>query len=501
MDLTMEKTPLRFLRPIRLDVRTQEETAETLVPDGAPDIAAVADCTAEPLLRGKDLRDGSLTISGGIKGTVLYLPEDESYPRNLQCYLPFTVKLEDPGFSEQSRVLCQLAVKSVDARVINARKALLRVSLSCAVAAYEEAEEAACLLEQPWEALETREALTEVCLPLEAAERPFVVRESLEIPQDLPAAAEIYRCRCRLIPGEEKLLGRKAVFKGALQCAVLYRDGDGGLHRIQREIPYSQYLELAAEYDREDVAVTEVLTGFDLETDGQEDCRTLYLTAHLLGQGLVQGLRTVRSIGDIYATAGRLTERWREMHLTGLLDRHTGLEQARVSLSEPLTEVLDAGVYVDVPTQDRDGDAVTVAAPVECRVLGYDAQGRLRAATGRAEVRRAFALAPQAQCCPMAALTEEPEADSATALRCSILLSADFYAKQRLHCFDGGAWEPLDEEPERPAVVLRTAPAGTELWELAKASRTSAAAIRQANHLEGDVLQKDAMVLIPAAYL
>ena len=63
MELSMQTTPLKFLRCVYHSIQTQEETAEPIVPDSEPDIDAVADCTANLILREKDLRQGSAIIS------------------------------------------------------------------------------------------------------------------------------------------------------------------------------------------------------------------------------------------------------------------------------------------------------------------------------------------------------------------------------------------------------------------------------------------------------
>ena len=125
MELMLQTNPLCYLKTAVREVRCQEETGETLVPDGEPDIATLADCAAEVYLRGKDLREGTVTVAGGVKGTVLYLPEDGTTVRCLECYLPFTIKVEHqpsptgrtcaancgsgrwtPGFSTPGRRCC-----------------------------------------------------------------------------------------------------------------------------------------------------------------------------------------------------------------------------------------------------------------------------------------------------------------------------------------------------------------------------------------------------------
>ena len=141
MELMLQTNPLCYLKTRRPGGPLSGETGETLVPDGEPDIATLADCAAEVYLRGKDLREGTVTVAGGVKGTVLYLPEDGTTVRCLECYLPFTIKVEHPALTDRSDVCCELRVRSVDARILNARKALLRVNLACAVTAYQAAAE------------------------------------------------------------------------------------------------------------------------------------------------------------------------------------------------------------------------------------------------------------------------------------------------------------------------------------------------------------------------
>ena len=71
MELMLQTNPLCYLKTAVREVRCQEETGETLVPDGEPDIATLADCAAEVYLRGKDLREGTGPVAGGGKGRVL----------------------------------------------------------------------------------------------------------------------------------------------------------------------------------------------------------------------------------------------------------------------------------------------------------------------------------------------------------------------------------------------------------------------------------------------
>ena len=137
MDLTFQTTKLSYLKHVLHQVHRLEETGETIVPDSCPDIGTIVDAYAGAILRGKDCRDGSVSVSGGVKGGILYLSEDGT-PHVLEFYLPFNTKIDHPELTSHSNLLCDVRIQSVDGRIINSRKAMLRVNLGFYVDGYEQ---------------------------------------------------------------------------------------------------------------------------------------------------------------------------------------------------------------------------------------------------------------------------------------------------------------------------------------------------------------------------
>ena len=131
MELVFQNKTSAFLQQILHETRSQEQTAELIVPDSFPDAARIVSSCAEAILRGKECRQGSVTVSGAIRAGVLYMPDDESAPRALNAYVPFSLRIDHPAATEQMQSLLDLRVRSVDARMIHSRKVLLRVNLGC----------------------------------------------------------------------------------------------------------------------------------------------------------------------------------------------------------------------------------------------------------------------------------------------------------------------------------------------------------------------------------
>ena len=69
---------------------TQEETAETIVPDYCPDIARIIETDGKVYLHSRELRDGKAELSGTVRVTVLYTPTGRaaSAPWNLPSPSP-----------------------------------------------------------------------------------------------------------------------------------------------------------------------------------------------------------------------------------------------------------------------------------------------------------------------------------------------------------------------------------------------------------------------------
>lgn len=500
MELAFQTNPLRFLRCSAQEVRYQEETAETIVPDSYPDIASIADCYAGMVLRGKDCRDGSVLISGGIKAVILYNPEDNSYPRHLELYIPFTVKFEHPSLTERAQVLCTTRIRSVDARMINSRKAMLRTNFGCEIFAYQEAEEPLYTLQTECGALQTKVNSYPITLPLEAAEKSFVISDTLELPAGRPPIAQIYKAHCQIELTDQKLVGNKGVFKGALNCKILYLSDNQSLYLWQQQLPFSQYCEMQRDYDEESISVTPVLTGCDLELEGVEDARHVLLTVNVLAQCLITGIRPLQLLEDAYCTQGSLQPVWKEYQMDSCLDRQISMQTVRQPLSGSIQEILDTDVYADYPTQEKEGEQTRILVPVSLHVLGFDENGSLCVCSGKAKAVQEFALSDQAVCRSIAVPAGEAFSSvvaGGAEVRCSISLETTCFAKQQLRTLCGGSVEEAASTELRPSVILRAAQKNEELWNIAKACSATTNAIRAANHLESDKLPDGIMLLIP----
>ncbi len=499
MELSFQTKPLCFLKPILQEVYLHEETIDTIVPDSYPDMTEILDAYAEPVLRGKEARDGSFVLSAGIKGGILYVSEEEAAPRCLDLYIPSSIRVDNPLLTEQTQLQCTLRIRSADARILNSRKASFRVTLICEIRAYGPVTETLYELCQENRELQVKKELYRVCLPLEAAERSFALSEEISW-NSRPSISRIYKSVCRLLPGDQKLVGDKVVFKGTLCCKIVYLSDDGSLHSVQEQFPFSHYCEVSRDYDEERADVTMAITGCELELDHQEPMKAIQVQVHGLAQCVVLGEKELEIITDAYATKGYFDPQWITYDIDCCVDRQDVSVPFQARIPWPLKEVVDTEILWDQPVIERDPEQATIKIPALIKALGYNDQGELMVRTGRGEAAERVTLAEQCkliiEICPPVDCFHSLSSDGIE-IRSSIPLNFCCVNPQGLQSLKDGTWTEEEEKTEHPSLIVKMLPKDTVLWEIAKYYQTTEAAIKEANGLDTDYLSEEQLLLIP----
>ena len=501
MELELKQTSMPYLKCIVQEIKNQEETGETIVPDSYPDIGSVVHAYADAIIRGKDCRNGSITVSGGCKGGIIYDPEDHSAPKTLEFYFPFTMKTEHPGLSEQSKSICEIKVRSVDGRMINSRKAMLRVDLGCSIRAFEETQENFFSLSDKPDTLQTLEQTYTLCLPVAVSEKSFVVSDTLDIPMSKAPLSSICKFICQAQISEKKLVGNKGVFKGTVSCKLLYSSDDLNFYVHEQQIPFSQYCEFDHDHSDEQLDVIPVITGYHIEPEGHEEIRQALVTVHILVQGCVHANRMITITEDAYSTQELFTPQWTEHHITSVLDRRSDHMSTHHQLKGSLNEIIDCDMYLGHPMIHRTKDEIHIDAPVAVQIFGLNEEGQPSCITGKVEASQTLALSENAHCIanvvalgPCYPSLKQDGVD----VRCELVCDSEFYAEQALKSLSAGETEPVPErEVDSASVILKKVRKGTKLWDIAKAHNSREDVIISANRLTDHSLQEDRVLLIP----
>lgn len=499
MELVFAEKPCRYLRRVVHAARAQEQTADVIVPDSFPDVERIVYAGASAIVRSKECRAGSVSVTGGLRAAALYVPDDGSQPRVLDAYIPFTVRLDDPALTEQTQVIVQCGVCSADARMVNSRKVLLRVSVCCTADGFEPAEQTLYTLSSRPPQLQLREQTYPVLLPVETAEKSFTVSDEIMLPT---GAALGQLCCFDTAPqvDERRVVGNKAVFKGTLCVHALYKTPEGRMQTVSQIVPFSQYCELSGEYDDGEAQITMAVTGAQLEPDAAQPEQKLCFAVQLLAQCTVSRMQSVTLLEDAYAIGAELTPQWCEVALESRLDAQTLRQTLRDTVHADVQSVAECAAYLGLPVQTRVQGGVHLEVPAFVNLLYYDRDDALQGASARLAAQCDVALAQEGQCIVQPALLPDtyaaPTPDGAE-VRCDCQLGVQCFSGQTLRTLCGGELEAQPRPVSRPSVIVRRAEQGSALWELAKTYGASVDAIRSANDLTGDEIAAGEIVLIP----
>ena len=499
MELELQKERWEGYRSGAPMLLTQEETAETIVPDYSPDIARIVEVSACLLLRSRTVADGKLTASGSVKLTLLYMAEGANGLRSFEYAIPFEQTAALPvGCAE---ACLEGRVCDAEARLLNPRKLFTRVNIEWRVTPYCRTVLETCgeIAEQEQYAIQTLCEKHDVSLIRAAGARDFVFADELTLPGGREAVSELLCSRVRLRVTEAKCLGAKVVLKGIVCLSLVYAAQDGKLCSYAEELPFSQILDGFLEDTGEcSVSAALSLSGSEIHTgeEGRAVSVKLFLNVFLVQREQ----KSVLCITDLYSTAYDLDAQFDTLELQQATET--------VSVSESVREQLDTGTEVKCVLSAnvcfsgaqarQSGDQAEVRTVATVSVLYLDESDVPLSVERRIEVSTQAASADGVQ-------VEEVCAGDVTAnvnaggieLRFPVEFQLAAAAVVPCQCLTSVSAE-ASEGSDAASLVLRALREGETLWDIAKQYRTTAEEILAAIELtESSLLEAGRMLLIP----
>lgn len=493
MDLQFSQSVHKYLQCAAREYQSQEQTQEIRIPDGMPDMAVVLACWGQPILRGKEWRSDHVGVTGGVMAKVMYIPEDAGPPQVVEAWLPFQMKWNIPTDRPDGTMLVDLGLRSADARVLTARKLMVRTNVGVRLHALCPAEYTVFQPESvpdDIQLLTNRQLLT---LPVEAGEKAFGLDEILEISGAGAKLAQVIRLS--LLPQvlEQKVLSDKLIFRGLCIAHLLYRAEDGQLYSKDFDVPFSQYADLSGEYGA-DASMQVVPAITNLEFD-QTPERALHLKAGLSGQYLIFEQAGVDLIQDAYSPVRSVEAVMNQLQVPAVLDQTTQPISAQTDPQVDVMRAVDVEFWPEQPYISSDGRGLQTDLGGMFQMLYYDPDGQLQSTQTRWEQTQPLSADTDAD----AAVTLRPGGKagySTGMLHADLLTDTTVTARQGMDMVSAlTVGEPAQPSPDRPSLVVTKAGKDT-LWQIAKANATTVDLIRKANHLESEPTP-DTVLLIP----
>ncbi len=498
MEIKFNKSACPCLRLLASECKTQEQTQEVRLPDSLPDIGRVLGCWGQVLVRSKEWRGSSMSISGGVMAWALYAPEDGSAPRSVDAWIPFQIRWDLPDTQRDGSIIAVPQIKGMDARSISARKLMLRANVSIMGQALEPTEAEIYAPQEVPRDVQLLKVSYPVELPQEAGEKLFQVDEELTLPGNYPPVENILRYEAMPKIMEQKVMAGRLVFRGTCNIHLLYESG-GAVYSWDMELPFSQYAEL--DHDRSNDAgcdVTLMLTGLELSMAEEQK---MAFKCGMAAQYVVYDRQMLELVEDAYSPHRQVKVTAENLELPICLERMEHAEQVEATGEMEAERIADICWMPEHPSYSQSEDVLEFSYPGQFSMLYYDREGNLQSAVIRGEstseipsdahnrtVSRICGVQP-----PQGTIT--PQNGQLTAeftVHTSVFTSRGLPMVTELT-----VGEAVQPEPERPSLILRRA-GDDRLWDIAKSCGSTVDAICKANDLQAEP-EHDRMLIIPIA--
>lgn len=493
MEIQFQKTAANYLRTVIQERQNQEQTQQVRLSDGMPDIGKVLAAWGRVLLRGKEWRNDSFLVSGGVKTWVLYAPEDGGKPQCVESWLPFQMKWDMPDTQQDGQIIVCPGKVAVDARMLSDRKLMVRANVSLDAWALTREDVMIGTPEDPENKLQMLKNTYPMLLPAEAGEKVFELEETLTLPMAEQPIETLFRTTVDPQITESKLVGDKLVMRGTAYVHFLYMGTDGRIHNWSAEIPFSQFAQLDEEYSQSGetlicVAVTELEA--ELAQEGN-----LNVKVGLAAQYILYDRRDISVVEDMYCARRKMEIGKQEIRLPAVLDMHSNTLRAEVESQNLPGGILDAEFIGETPEITRDGDRVHTHLCGTFHLLGVDGEGNIASENCRWEDDWTINAAEDSNYMVQMQTAQKPQLGAMSARTEVPLMGIATQQKPIYAVTEATLGEETQPDPNRPSLILRRVNRDT-LWDIAKQTGTTVEEIRKINKMTGEP-DENQMLLIP----
>lgn len=388
--------------------------------------------------------------------------------------------------------------------------------------------------------LQRKSDMTDALCAVRFTEEDIRFSDDIELDNTMPPVAEIIRVSVKVIPDEFKQTSDGIQLRATALMSILYNTENGELVSMQKRLPLSEIFDTPEELDG--------MTDISCRARAQVSSATAEVAENSFGERKVIELDFVYSVDaccmcdrptmltrDIYSTEYKTDAEYRTVQVCRLGkviqtnfsvnardDFESVAAQARADRSEdgaddnsispavpmrlpraPTILFADAEIKSLSADFDEQKSRITVSGTAEVYMIVND-EGTIRGISFTVPIKNELdgygiggRVIPTASAACQAvhgrADTSSVYADFEVMLTVTAYAETDEELIDKLILDKSAAVDPSSQPP----ILIYYPHKGESLWSIAKRYSTTVAALREANHLQGDVSPDDGVMLIP----
>lgn len=469
---------------------TCTESTDAIVPDTFPDIGRIACAYGTAAIKDQTPQNDRLLVSGMVRTTVVYQPENGDELRQLSIPISFAHIEECEGLDSEAACLVACHVAGVEAVPVNSRKLTVSAQLCFEAEGFQKTE---CAVTESVELPDVEMLRTPrtVTLVEQAQVCPITILEDATLPD--AADLTLLHAACTLRVTECRAMHGKVVLKGEAAVNCLAMQPDDSVRTLSNSTPFTQILEMPEVGEGDPVSARLSAREVDcrLEPDG-----LLSYTVNAAALITMRRTQTLSEINDLYLPGKELHLQQEKVTLHHMPPASPFVGEASETLqtAHRVSHIISANARC-CGAKRVDGD--TMQLTTAAQVLYLDEDQRL------CSLQRTLPLS--VPCAVQGDLSQiELTARGTSAGEQGILLAVGVSGMMAAeeHCAFRSITDIEVDEAQQDlggvTLVMRYIDSEQPLWDIAKSCGTTMDAIRSANDLPADAAAvSETMLLIP----
>ena len=457
MELQLEQQMIPCLIPCVNRSVEERFSTDFVVPDSLTDAAELLLAEGDLCIWRLDLSGGNAELEGEIAARICFTDEHGS-PESFPVSVPVQLRVRDDAIASGQRPFLRCRVKTMNAHLLNSRKVRVQGAVQCTLVTYGDSEIAVTTGFAPCEQ-SIYERKAQIRLPYVSAveEQVITTEERLPLQRVVPRNGRMLSYTSAAVTDQCECGDQRITVKGRICTTVLYLNADGSeLISETLETPFSGILDVGGEVSRCRLSLH--LTSEEVRCCNDDPA--VDTAFHLLVQAICYSDQETECVTDAYCNRAPLTLNWKERSFPELVQYDAEQNAAEGEIPCELTGKTVCAVRV--ACQGESISATVLLRDEEQRLSSLNAMLKTECAPDRLGQPSAAAGEKGLQIRVPFAFRKESE----DLMPLKNLVSAEME-------------EMITAPPSGICLVRREENA--DLWELAKANRSSVHAIETAN--------------------
>ncbi len=479
---------------------------DVILPDTKPDMAEVLIADANATVASAECRNSSLTVTGEIAFTALYISEEAQEVKSVEQVFPFS-QVIDVRCAESTEFKVNACVEHIGFTLVNSRKLSAKVMVALAACGTQQ-NSYEPIIEVCGDDIESREKKYSIYIPVSETKTMIAVSDILTVPQNKPDIGEILKVDAYVTPQDTKVMNGKAMVHAELHINTVYTSAENSqLVGVSHSVPFTEVVEAPGADDQSVVYASYDVENIFANTKGDlnGDTKIISVDAQICAKVSVSRTVSENVVDDCYLMKGKTDVARENMKISEYVTSENTRIPVRSKVEAPKNVIVNEIINCCVKPLPREciweNGKASVRGSLIVYVIYRDGEGAVRSGVAESDINWEKSIKDPCE------IEVDMWLDSVSCDidETGVQITADvgLYAKalksRRVDIItDIQAKEDTDSYAQ-PSMVIYFAKDGDTLWSIAKKYRTKAEKIKKANNLDNDRIEVGRRLLIPKA--